>query len=264
MYKYICMLVCISLQLHALPLHRVIVATDANPNYIEFWPSVAQAWKDIIGLKVTLVLIATEDVQIDESLGDVIRFEPIEGIPTAFQAQVIRLLLPVIYPDDVCILSDIDMIPLNRSYFVDSIADCPDDSFVVYRNHGYSYNASWYPMCYVAALGSVYQEIFRISTLDDIRTMLKELHKLQIGWHTDEVTMAKYLKEWPDFDTRCVMLGHGVDRRLDRSWWVPNQEYLENGLYIDAHCHRPYSAHKESIDAVIRLNRSAIKDSSAQ
>jgi hypothetical protein len=253
------------MQMYGLPLDRVIVATDANPNYIEFWPSVARAWKDIIGLKVTLVLIATPDVYIDESLGDqVIRFEPIEGIPTSFQAQVIRLLIPVLYPDDVCILSDIDMIPLNRGYFVDSIADCPEDSFVVYRNHGYSCNAAWYPMCYVAARGSTYQEIFRIKTLQDIRTMLKELYDLQIGWHTDEVTMAKYLKEWPDFDTRCIMLGHGVDRRLDRSYWVPNQDFLENGIYIDAHCNRPYSAHKESIDAIINLNRSAFKNNRSQ
>ena len=78
----------------AFKINRVILATDANPDYIQFWPIVAKSWKEIVEVKPTLALIANKETKIDESLGDVIRFEPIDGIPTSFQAQVIRLLLP--------------------------------------------------------------------------------------------------------------------------------------------------------------------------
>jgi hypothetical protein len=258
MHKCLIIFACITIQLHALTLNRAILATDAHPDYIEFWPTVARAWKEIVGITPTLLLVAPDDVQVDTSLGDVIRFEPIEGIPTAFQAQVIRLLAPALFPEDVCILSDIDMIPLNRSYFLDSITDCPDTSFVVYRNHGYAHNASWYPICYVAARGSTYGEIFHISTIDDIRSKLKELYDLQLGWHTDEITLAHYLKEWPDVETRCIMLGHGVERRFDRSIWLVNLEYLINGHYIDAHCPRPYHAYQDCIETLLAITYAKI------
>jgi hypothetical protein len=258
MYMRIFFLICLSTNLYALTLNRVILATDANANYIEFWPVVARAWKEIVGITPTLFLVASEDVAVDETLGEVIRFEPIEGIPTALQAQAIRLLGPALFPNDVCIISDIDMIPLTRSYFVDSIVDCPDDSFVIYRNEGFGYSAEWV-MCYVAGRGSTYGEIFHVSTMEEIRTMLQHLYDLQLGWHTDEITMVKSVKEWADFETRCIMLGHSANNpegRLNRSDWIIDHDLLTRGFYIDAHCPRPYTKHKDSIDTIIRLNRS--------
>src|SRR3990172_6476994 len=89
---------------YALPLKitRVILSTDVNPDYYQFWPVVARAWREIIGIKPTLVFINGPNVEINKQLGDVIQFEPIEGISTSFQAQTIRLLIPALYPDDVC------------------------------------------------------------------------------------------------------------------------------------------------------------------
>ncbi len=67
---------------------------------MDFWPLVAKAWKKIVGIKPTLVFIAPADVEIDETVGEVIRFEPIPGIPTAQQAQVLRLLIPTLFEDE--------------------------------------------------------------------------------------------------------------------------------------------------------------------
>ncbi len=68
MKRTLFLLLCaISLPINALRLSRVILATDANSDYIEFWPIVAKAWKEIVGVKPTLALIAHKDVYIDES-----------------------------------------------------------------------------------------------------------------------------------------------------------------------------------------------------
>lgn len=260
MVKHLMLFMLLTLQVHALKLDRVILATDANPDYIEFWPIVAKAWKEIVGIKPTLALIAHADVSVDESLGDVIRFEPIEGIPTSFQAQVIRLLLPVLYPDDVCILSDIDMIPLNQTYFLDSIASCPNDSFVVYRDKAYNESELKYPMCYLAAQGSTFQEIFDVTTLQDIRKKIKKLHKHGLGWNTDELMLYDYLQKWEGFASRCVKLGHAVQKRIDRSYWNHDRRLLRLGHYIDAHCPRPYSQYKKSIDQLIGKGKSRLSE----
>lgn len=244
-------LACFVMNMQALKLDRVILATDAHPDYIEFWPVVAKAWKEIIGIQPTLALIAHADVQIDESLGDVIRFEPIEGIPTSLQAQVIRLLLPALYPDDVCIISDIDMIPLNKEYFTESIRNCPDDSFVVYRDKAYHAGSLTYPMCYFAARGSVFQEVFQTYGLQDIAPMIQKLYALNIGWHTDEIVLYDYLHGWSGFEARCIKLGHYVEKRIDRSYWMHDQRLLRSGYYIDAHCPRPYSQYKACIDELV-------------
>jgi hypothetical protein len=114
--------------LHALELKRVILATDENPMYIDFWPIVAPLWK-AMGFAPTLALIAHSECKVDTSLGDVIRFEPIAGIPTSLQAQVMRLFLPIFFPNEGCILSDIDMLPISASYFFEGAAHCPDDAF---------------------------------------------------------------------------------------------------------------------------------------
>ena len=79
---------------------RVIIASDANQTYLDFWPFVAKAWKKM-GIKPTLALIANKNIVVDETLGDVIRFEPIEGVSTALFAQTVRLLVPAFFENDI-------------------------------------------------------------------------------------------------------------------------------------------------------------------
>ena len=251
MKKYLIILLCVFAQIEALKLNRVILATDANPDYIEFWPIVAKAWKEIVGLKPTLALIAHDDIEIDETLGEVLRFKPLDGIPTSFQAQVIRLFLPALFPDDGCILSDIDMIPLNTTYFTESVASCPEDSFVVYRDQAYTPDVPAHPMCYVAAQGSTFGEVFNISSKDDITHQLETFYSYNLGWCTDELMLYDRLVAWKDFNTRCVKLGHGIGNRVNRVDWQLDRNLLRFDHYIDAHCPRPYSAYKDEIDSLL-------------
>jgi len=232
----------------ALKIDRVILATDNHENYIQFWPLVAKAWKEIVGVQPTLALIADESVIIDESLGDVIRFEPIPGVSTALYAQTIRLLLPALFPEDGCILSDIDMIPLNKSYFIDSVVDVPDDQFVIYRKLTYG----TYPMCYNAAKGSTFAELFQIHSIEEIPDQVKKWAALNIGWSTDEKVLRKYLQNWSLKETRCTYLNHPVGRRVDRLWWGYNKSMLTAGHYVDAHCLRPYHQYKSATDRLLK------------
>ena len=102
--------------IHCFKIDRAIVASDTNPMYLDFWPVVAKVWKQVIGIQPTLALIAPPNTIVDESVGDVIRFYPIPGIPTWQHAQMIRMLLPTLFENEVCITSDIDMLPMSRQY----------------------------------------------------------------------------------------------------------------------------------------------------
>lgn len=243
--------------LNGLKLDRVIVSSDTHPNYYPFWPIVARAWKEVVGIQPTLILIAPPDFPIDTSCGDVIRIDPIPGIPTAKQAQVIRLLAPALFENEVCIVSDVDIIPLSKKYFTNSIATIAEDKFVVYRDKAYDNRGSRYPMCYIAGKGYIFREIFNIdlkqSFQEAVTHIIQKWHHLNYGWETDEKVLRQYLHSWKKFHSHCVRLGHRVSGRVDRENWTYNPDLVIKHEYIDAHFPRPYIKYKNEIDELISL-----------
>jgi len=235
---------------NCLELKRVILSTDQNPFYTEFWPIVAPIWNEM-GFKPTLALIAENDADIDTSLGDVIRFSPLPDIPHSLQAQTIRLLLPILFPDEGCLISDIDMIPISRNYFLDGAAVCPEDGFLVYRDRAEGCIGSRYPMCYVAAKGSVFASLFQISNRDQIPQLIHLWANRGYGWNTDELILYSSVNQWEKRGGHVVRLGHETFGRLDRGNWKIDFESLDLSQYIDCHCPRPYSAYRDSIDLLV-------------
>jgi len=236
--------------LNALDLNRVILSTNNNPLYIEFWPVVAPLW-EAMGLRPTLAFVADETCSVDETLGDVIRFSPQKDVSEAMQAQAIRLFLPALFPDDGCLIADIDMLPISRSYFFSGAASCPDRSFLVYRDQAFEYWGMRYPMCYVAAKGKVFGSVFGISTKEDMTTRLREWAALDLGWNTDEIMLYQSIQSWGKNGGHLFCLGHGVGPRLDRADWDRACTSHDVTGYIDCHCPRPYSAYRHSIDQIV-------------
>lgn len=248
------MLLALTAQAHALRIDRVIVSSDANPLYVPFWPIVAKTWKQLVGITPTLILVAPKDVVVDESLGDVIRVEPIPGIPTAFQAQVIRLLAPAYYEDDVCIISDIDMIPLSKDYFVNSVAEIDQTCFVTFKDGAFAgQSIPEYPMCYNVAKGSVFKELFNIESVAEIPTIIAHWYALGWGWTTDQQILYRTLNAWHQQTNRLVKLGHTVDKRVDRGWWGYDPHLVRSGYYVDCHMLRPYHHYEHQLMELTRL-----------
>ena len=246
-FTFISFLLCT--QMYGIKIDRAIVSTNDNPMYIDFWPVVAQAWKRI-GIKPTLALIGDETVKVDESLGDVIRIKPIEGVTTAVLAQTIRLLLPIYFEDEVSIISDIDMLPISKEYYVDSIKDYPDDAFIVYRPNPYK-NQKLISMCYNVAKGSTFKEVFNVHSIEDIpKTIKKWATDLKNNHMTDEIILYHKIHNWKDYKSRCVKLEDKIDsnKRIDRSKWEYDTNLLKQNYYIDSHMLRPYNKYKAKID----------------
>lgn len=233
--------------LNSFVLKRVILSSDAKPEYLDFWPIVAKAWQEVIGVRPTLALIADKSVKVDETLGDVVRFDPMPDVPISTQAQVIRLILPAFFEDDICILSDIDMIPINKNYFIDRVKNVPDDKFVVYRSKGYGYYQKRFPMCYVAAKGKIFKEIFNID-LNNIPKTIRKWHSYGFGWSTDEEVMHRLVAKWHKKTKRALKLPFVRELHIQRGKWGYNKQALEKRVYVDAHFPKPYKDHKELID----------------
>lgn len=244
----------------ALKLDRAILSTNNNPLYVEFWPIVAPIW-NAMGIKPTLALIGDENCEVDESLGDVIRFPTIPGVSDVLQTQAIRLLLPCLFPDDGCLISDIDMIPLSKEYLVDGASHCEEGSILIYRDACYDRATyTYYPMCYVAAKGSVFGAVFEVTNSDDISKKLEYWDSLSLGWTTDEILLYLYVQRWEKEGGSVSKLGDGYLPRLDRMDWPTSWHAIDFSKYIDCHCPRPYSKYKCSIDQIARWAISRYQD----
>jgi hypothetical protein len=244
---------------HALKITRVILSANNDSTYLDFWPYTAKAWKQLIGVKPTLALIVgeNENIQVDESLGDVIRFKSIKGISTGLQAQLIRLLVPAYFPNDGCIISDIDQLPINKHYFIDQVKDIPADKFIVYNNWCYGKRARRFPMCYIAARGQTFKDLFNIKTEKDIPARIKQWVRLGKGFNTDELILFLTLVKWEQYHTRCVKLddtlGPTDDRRINSQKWEYTPELVRKHYYIDARLPRPYTTHKQELDRLATI-----------
>lgn len=234
-----------------------LVASDMNSTYYEFYPLVQEYWRKI-GIETILILIS--DV-IPEYLApykdSIILFSPIIGINTAFQAQCIRNLYPALLQTDKgVIISDMDLIPLNRAYYFDNIKNITDDKFVVYRNC----LRGQYPMCFCLATPKIWRDIFKVNSVSDICEMLKAWYtkdyrisdSSSIGWATDQLKLFELVNRW-NHNSSLILLNdwQTKHKRYDRG----NMEEAKSIFgreYTDFHLPRPYSLYKEKIASLLK------------
>ena len=114
---------------------------------------------------IETVVAAIGKCELNEKDATILNFEEIEGIPSGFIAQVIRFILPAFFPEEVCITSDIDMLPLSKNYFVKEIEKYPADSILILTSDAYGVDNK-FPMCYIVAKGKYFKLLIG---LNDVR-----------------------------------------------------------------------------------------------
>lgn len=228
-----------------------LVACNDNPHYLDFWPIVKRAWWDIVGIPCIMVYIG-------ETLPDHLKndpairhFKPIEGWPTATQAQVIRLLYPSLLKcEGAVVLSDMDIVPLQKEWFVDGFAKAESNQFVSLR--GIDEGNQQVYMCYVGAQPHIWSELFGITNEQSIRDRLTGLAQIFSadgahggrGWCTDQIVLYQAVKHWESTYPERVFLQPWTAEipRLDRAkpdewliWNIVTEAKLHGKYYVDFH-----------------------------
>ena len=242
---------------------RVILSTNENVDYYEFWPLVAQRWKKW-GITPTLSVVSDKKLNINEDLGDVIYSSPIKDIPSAQQAQIIRLFTAAQFENDVCLISDLDMLPLKKEYFTSPLSIHNNADFLIYSSDAYlpgnpAYPA--YPMCYLCSKGINFKNILE-GNLKNFEIKLKEWMNHGFGWHTDEKVFYEKFQKWSCNNKKNVFLRRGFNIsnsplsicRIDRGDGCNyNEALLSKNFYIDFHMPRPYNQYKDIIDHIYKI-----------
>ena len=266
---------------------KVIFGVDDNPLYQGFWEIQAKICREILNITPVLFKITDEESDFyDDGNGLVknINKESCSGIITSFLSPVIRMYGTKYFPDEVCITGDIDMIMINKNYFIDNVSNFSNDDLVLFDAGAYDPNreecndeslfaGERYPICYAAAKGSTFKKI--LDTDRPFPQYAHELGLLRLGWGTDEIYFGRQVNKYENEINvhkiyRPRKNGWIVEDRIDRhnfpidftndkerefneKYGNYKEDLLLNGYYIDAHCPRPYDECKREIDELVEL-----------
>ena len=140
----------------------VLTSVNTNPLYIDFIPIFVKTWNKLYPkVDVKIILIADEiPEQFLEYKNNIILFKPIDNVLTSFTSQFIRLLYPCIlnYKNGI-LITDMDMLPMNRTYYTKNVELFDNSKFIYYRGDA-CFEYKQIAMCYNIATNEVWRDIF--------------------------------------------------------------------------------------------------------
>jgi hypothetical protein len=240
-------------------LKYVLTATNDNPLYIDFIPIFIKTWNKLYpNVKVIIILIANEIPEKYLKYKDnIILFEPINEIKTCFTSQIIRLFYPCILDsNDGILITDIDILPMNRTYFTQNIQNYDNDKFIYYREN-VCFNEQQIAMCYNVATPKIWKDVFNINNKEDIINKIKNIYFENNTWFADQIMLFKYIKNWKLKQTNFVCLNEKETKfkRLNRNTFDINniETIILNNTFSDYHCLRPMSKYSEINNKIVDL-----------
>lgn len=246
---------------------KVILSSDSNPMYLNFWPIVSKIWKIKFNIDPVLLYIDEDhSISINEEYGKVIKIKPINNIPVYLQNLWIRFWYPSQELNKIWIISDIDMLPISKKYFINNCENISNDAYI-HLNPCLDINGGSLPACYHVAKGYSFKEVLNLHEKWD--DSINEIYNSKTGkdhgghlagktrWGADEIystiKILNYQKTNPD-KIKFIQRGkNNSDLRIDRSNWNYNEKLIKTDLYADSHSIRPYDTYKKEIDHLCKL-----------
>jgi len=230
-----------------------VVSSNSNPEYLDFWPYVAKAWKNLIELEPVLLYIDKDSPpEWVYDHGKVLYFQSIEEWDIVQQSQCIRFWAAKVL-DAPFIISDMDMLPISKEYYVGGVSDLGVNGIASYSSDIIKYR--WYrtnpqyPMCYLAGDPKSFIDLLDLKD-DSHFSFLRRLKNMNIRYGTDQKffynqTLRKQ-KDYIKHMERGWIEEKYATGRLDKAIWPkPGYNPME---YIDCHLPRPYSNNKNICD----------------
>jgi len=245
----------------------ILTACNENPLYMEFIPYFIKVWNKLYpNVDIKIIFIANKiPTYLDKYKQNLILFNSLPNISTAFISQFIRLLYPAILDyENGIMITDIDIVPMNRTYYTNHIIKYDNCKFINFRDVIIDNNQLI--ICYNVAINKIWSDIFNIKSLEDIKNRLKLVNSKinyvnkhgRSGWATDQIYLYDLIKFWKQKTNNFIML-KDKDTKFQRlcrnNKNLPSNinHLIKNGYYTDYHCLRPYSKYKNINDNIYNL-----------
>jgi hypothetical protein len=255
-------------------IEKVIFTIDDNPHYRGFWSSISKHYREKFNICPKLFIIG-ENVDLskyDSSNGDIEVIEKIPNIPTIIQALIGKFYFTLTEPETIWKIGDLDLYPLQKSHFEDSILNVDDDSYVHLNPYAYGSNwrdginglAGYYHVAKGKTFGS--ELSFSKKSFKDVCEEIYNSNKYGIKFHNiqSNVENHKASNDWGWFCCEEMYTGDLLKNskklieispisynRVDRSDMIYDIQKIKEGFYIDFHSPRPYEQYSNIIEKII-------------
>lgn len=245
-------------------LDKVILSVDDNPTYYQNLPFVYAAYKKFFPqAEVVLAFVSglkdlSKGYKFQHHCDKLSYYELIKGVPNCNVGKMARYFEAMRYPNDVCMINDIDLIPLQKDYYITRLNQRKKNELLavgsnVYKN---TKNKDKFPIAYMTAEGKVFNEIMNPKCYGWNRFV-----KQYIGFNPvdGKEDVSKPFKEFSDESLiRALLKKSNIKvRHTDKTfkpgkqsvvrWAKLNTVKLMRGRYIEAHHVCPVSKHLKKI-----------------
>lgn len=232
-------------------LSTVLGSVNNNPAYYLFIPKQIIFWKHF-GIKFIAVFVGKKiPDELNLYKDNIILWNNNLNLNSSYVAQHLRMYYTALIDlpeDELIMITDMDMLPMNNSYYTDGLEQFKFEDFIYYRNidHNQIY------MCYNAGHPKIWGKLFNINTVDDIKQKIDESYIVQyngipgsIGWFNDQLIMYKNLINYEHLKI--------LNRPIKRLEVYMYENHINNNdtnfikNYDDAHFHRNYFSNEKFI-----------------
>jgi hypothetical protein len=248
-------------------LDKIIISCDANPLYYKHLPLVYHAYKKFFP-EVSLVFAFVnnacgcfDDYPFHKYCDEFIQYPLVKGIPSCNQGKMVRYFTAAQYPNKICMINDIDLIPLQRDYYFNKLT-------LRRENHLMGVGANLYkgrkvkgkfPIAYMTGEGRLFKELLNPNNME----WKHYLETFKGFVHIDgKEDILKPFRVFSDESLIRALLfrlkGKVIYADKDFTPHVDSitrkgkfiQKRLTRERYIEAHHVMPYKVFKGKIDAI--------------
>lgn len=237
---------------------RIIVSSDDSPTFLNFWPVVSKAWQKFFAIKPTLALVTnktSDDLLLNKlrAYGEVHTLPIISGIPIPNQAKLARFLVAATMGDEVCMIEDIDTVPLQKEFVVERLKVRKSGNILTVR-HDASYvgtDVGKFPISNMTSEGKNFAALFNPNNLSH-EDLLRSFIGMKVVDHKENIannpsmfsdeSMIRGLIAKHKLHHMIQKIERAVNIQsdwIDRSWWGINNEKLKSGGYVCCNFLRP-------------------------
>lgn len=253
-------------------INHVILTSNDDPNYHQFWNPISKTYSEKFGIKCTLIWLGVkEDIErlkLSDEFGNIIIQYPHPKHHIGWQTAWAIFYFMSKFPEDVFLTMGIDQVPLSDKLLRIS-ESVDDDCYLMLVDDAYT-PSHWStggtsPTSYHIVKGSVANEVYNFE-----ETFHAEIDKIdqagivpyyggQTKWGLDESYASHKLRQYRDDGGKVIgksIFKEICDTRIEccRVNETPyDAQRLKDGGYGDAHFCRPFNDHRVYIETILNL-----------
>jgi hypothetical protein len=229
----------------------------SSVEYSDFWNINSYIHNKYLGMDCVLLLYGNKDeCDVSEEYGKVIEIPFVEHLPKIPQLIFNKWYYTKNEPNTTWLIGDIDQLPLQKSHFVDGVADIPEDHYVhLAEDAGTHLGLDFLVGHYHVGMGSTICEALELDKSFDfhVNNLVDEaLRNKRPIWAYEEPYTTNMIR--CNYGHKFTGLSRVNDRKICRSTQCKfDPSRIESEYYVDFHCPRPFKENSSKINEIINI-----------